>query len=138
MFGALDISTSGLVAQRTRMDVISANLANQHSLFDAKGNYAPFRRRLAVLAPGDPVSGRAEGVHVQDIALDRAPGRTVKVEPGSPLAPYADKDGCVEMPNIEPANEMVDALTVARAYEANITAAEATKSMIQASIRLLA
>ncbi len=138
MFGSLDISTSGLVAQRTRMDVISANLANQYTMFDAQGRYSPFKRRLAVLAAGDPVSGRPEGVHIREIALDRAPGRKVQVEPGSPWAPFADKDGCVEMPNIEPANEMVDALTVARAYEANITAAEATKSMIQSSLRLLA
>ena len=53
MYGALDISTSGLVAQRTRLEVISANLANVDSILDAEGNYAPYRRRAAMFAAGD-------------------------------------------------------------------------------------
>jgi len=55
-----------------------------------------------------------------------------------PDSPYADADGNVNYPNIDPAMEMVNALEVSRAYEANITAAEATKSMLQSSLRLLA
>jgi flagellar basal-body rod protein FlgC len=134
MFGSLDISTSGLVAQRTRLEVISANVANANSIFDANGNYSPFRRRVAVLAPGDPSTGNAQGVHVQEILLDGSPFRKV-YDPGHP---NADSQGYVNFPNVHSAMEMVNALEASRAYEANITAAEATKAMMQASLRLLA
>ena len=134
MFGSLNLSTSGLIAQRTRMEVIAANLANRSSIYDAQGNYDPFRRRIAVFAPGDPATGNREGVHVQEILLDQSPLRKV-YDPGHP---EADEQGYVGFPNIDPAMEMVNALEASRAYEANITAAEATKSMMQASLRLLA
>ena len=134
MFGALDISTSALVAQRTRLNTISANLANRFSVEDAEGNYAPYRRRVPIFAAGDPATGAAEGTHVKDILLDPAPLRRV-YEPGHP---YADADGYVKYPNVDPAIELVNALEASRAYEANITAAEATKSMLQAGLRLLA
>ena len=134
MFGALDISTSALVAQRTRLEVISANLANAHSIEDAKGNHAPFRRRVAMFRPGDPTTGSARGVHVAKIGLDDGPLKR-KYEPGHK---HADADGYVAYPNIDPAMEMINALEASRAYEANITAAEATKSMLQASLRLIA
>ncbi len=133
MFGALDISTSGLVAQRTRMDTIAENMANQHSTMDANGNYAPFRRRLAVFSPGDPATGNDMGVHVREIMHDPAPFRKVH-EPGHP---HADEQGYVEYPNVDPMMEMVNAIEATRAYEANITAAEATKAMIDSALRLL-
>ena len=134
MFGTLDISASALVAQRTRLEVISANMANRDAIEDANGNYAPFRRRIAIFAPGDPDSGKREGVHISDIMFDMSPLRA-KLEPGHK---HADADGMVYYPNIDPAMEMVNALEAARAYEANITAAEATKSMIQSALRLMA
>lgn len=134
MFGALDTSTSGLVAQRTRMHVISANLANRSAILDADGNYAPYKRRFAVMAPGDPSTGSSTGTHVAKVMLDNAPLRKV-YEPGSP---YADAQGYVQYPNVDPSIELVNAIEASRAYEANITAAEATKSMLQTSLRLLA
>jgi len=134
MFGSLNISASALVAQRTRLEVISANVANQSTILDADGNYAPYRRRIPVFSPGDPATGSKLGVHVKEIMLDSAPFNK-RHEPGSP---FADADGYVEYPNIDPAMEMVNALEARRAYEANITAAEATKKMIQSSLRLLA
>ena len=134
MFGSLDISTSALVAQRTRMEVISANVANKDSIYDAQGHYAPFRRRIAVFMPGDPSSGSTRGVHVGKIMMDSSPLQA-RYEPGHP---NADAQGRVWYPNIDPTIEMVNALDATRAYEANITAAEATKSMIQASMRLIA
>ena len=134
MFGSLDISTSGLVAQRTRMEVISANIANRDVIYDAKGNYKPFQRRMAIFSTGDPVSGRSQGVHVQKIALDGSPARKV-YDPGHP---QADAQGYVGYPNIDPTYEMVNAIDAKAAYDANITAAEATKSMLQSSLRLLA
>lgn len=134
MFGSLDISASGLVAQRTRLDVIASNVANRNSIVDADGNYSPFRRRLALFSPGDPSSGRQQGVHVQEIRLDDSPFLR-KYEPDSP---YAAEDGYVEYPNIDPMMEMVNAIDASRAYEANIAAAEAAKTMMQNSLRLLA
>ena len=134
MFNSLDISTSGLIAQRTRLEVTSANLANRYTITDAQGNYAPFRRRMAILASGDPSTGSGEGVHVREILQDQSDFRKV-YEPGHK---FADKDGYVFYPNIDPAMEMINALDASRAYEANITATEATKAMIQSSLRLLA
>ncbi len=135
MFGSLDISASALVAQRTRLDVISGNLANQHTVFDAEGNFEPYRRRIAVFSPGDPSSGNDRGVHVQEILLDDAPFQKVEVGKGHPLA---DEDGFMDMPNIDPMMEMVSAMEASRAYEANITVAEVTKAMGSAALRLLA
>ncbi len=133
MFGALDVSTSGLVAQRTRMNVISANLANRNAIEDSQGNYAPYRRRVPILA-AESSEGSGQGVRVAEIMLDQSPLRKVYDK----NHPYADKDGYVKYPNINTSTEMINAIEVTRAYEANITAAQATKSMIQASLRLLA
>lgn len=134
MFGSLNVSASALVAQRTRMEVISANIANKDAIYDAKGNYSPFRRRVAVFAHGDPATGSKEGVHVQKILLDAAPFRK-SFEPGHP---DADAQGYIEYPNIDSSVEMINALEASRAYDANVTAAEATKSMMQTSMRLIA
>lgn len=134
MFGALDISTSALVAQRTRMEIISANIANREAIYDANGNYNPFRRRIAMFAPGDPTTGNSQGVHVSRIELDQAPFRKV-YDPGHPSA---DEQGYLGLPNIDPAYEMINAIDAKAAYDANITAAEATKSMMQSALRLLA
>ena len=116
------------------MNVISSNLANTNTLYDAQGNYAPFRRRIAIFEPGDPSTGSAQGVHVADILLDQSAFRKV-YEPGNP---NADAKGYVDYPNIDPTMERINALEASRAYEANITAAEATKTMIRESMRLLA
>ena len=134
MYGSLDISTSGLIAQRTRMNVISANIANQEAILNADGEYEPFRRRVALLAAGDPQSGSPHGVHVQEILSDQSPLR-LRLEPGSP---YADADGYVGYPNIDPMIEQANMMLAARSYEANISVVEATKSMISSALRLLA
>lgn len=133
MFGALDTSTSALVAQRTRAQAISANIANRGANFDANGNNIPFQRRIAILAPGDPSTGNPHGVHVKEIYLD--PNFQEKYDPSHPAA---DERGYIKTTNIDPMMEQVNMLEASRAYEANIAAAEATKSMIQTSLRLLA
>ena len=134
MFGSLDISASALVAQRTRLETIAANLANKDAIYDAQGNYAPYRRRVPVFAQGDPSTDSKLGVHVQKLLFDPSPFRKV-YDPGHP---NADGQGYVNFPNVDSTMEMVNALEASRAYEANVTAAEATKSMIQSSLRLLA
>ena len=133
MYGALDISTSALVAQRTRLNVISANVASQKAILNADGEYEPYRRRYVVFAVGDPARGSREGVHVQSIEIDPSPLRPV-LEPGSP---YADKDGYVYYPNVDPIIETMNAMEATRAYEANITAIEATKSMMSVALQII-
>ncbi len=138
MYGALDISTSGMVAQRTRLEVISANIANARTMLRADGGYEPYRRRTAMFAPGDPgaatSSGRELGVHVADIELDQAPFE-LRYRPESP---YADAEGYVKVPNINTTVEQINAMQAARAYEANVVAAETTKTMMAQALRLLA
>lgn len=138
MYGALDISTSGLIAQRTRLASIAANMANINTLQDARGDYAPYRRREVFFAPGDPGAtteeGRGLGVHVAKIRANPDALR-VKWDPGNP---FADKDGMVMVPDINPAVEQINALEASRAYEANIVAAEAAKTMMAQALRLLA
>ena len=134
MFGALDTSTSALVAQRTRLNVISGNLANQFSVYDENGEYNPYRRRDVVFEAGSE-AGNPNGVRVKEILIDQAPLKTVYVGEGHPLA---DEQGNLKLPNVNPMMEMVNAVEASRAYEANITAVEATKSMLNAAIRLIA
>ncbi|MEM9373017.1 MAG: flagellar basal body rod protein FlgC [Planctomycetota bacterium] len=138
MYGALDISTSGMVAQRTRMTVIASNLANANSLANDKGEYDPYLRKAAMFAAGDPdasgADGRSLGVHVASIEVGEEPLRRAH-RPGSP---FADEDGYVMVPNINPTTEWVNAMEASRAYEANVAAAETTKSMVSQALRLLA
>jgi len=137
MFDTLDISASGLQAQRTRMDTIAANIANINSTRDADGKPNPFRRRFAVFASGLAARGAdaaKPGVHVGQIKQDQSPFQE-RFQPGHP---DADARGIVRYPNIDLSVEFVNALEASRAYEANITTMEVTKSMMNASLRLLA
>ncbi len=143
MYGSLDISVSGMVAQRTRLDVIASNIANRDAILDAQGRLNPYRRRLAVFTPGDPTAkspaGKNLGVQVAAIAHDQAPFRKV-YDPTNPYArPAGSPDaGYVDYPNVDLATEGVNAIEAVRAYEANVAAAEASKSMVAQALRLLA
>lgn len=134
MFSALDISTSGLIAQRTRVETVAANIANANTVLNANGENIPFRRRIALLAPGDPDIADGQGVRVASIIEDQRPFE-MRYEPGSPLD--TDGDGYVAYPDIDPITEQINAMEAARAYEANIVMADATKRMIQSSLELL-
>ena len=134
MYGILDISSSALVAQRTRLNVIAANIANSKAILNEAGEYDPYRRRFVVFAPGDPQRGAPGGVHVAAIQMDPSQLRPA-YEPGSP---YADEDGYVYYPNVDPVIEAMNAMEATRAYEANITAIEATKSMFSITLQILA
>jgi len=139
MFGLFDISTSGLVAQRVRLETISANIANQETLLDSQGRFDPWKRRSVVLAAGDseigrPHGGRGElGVHVAEIR--ESDSFDLRFQPGHP---YADERGYVRYPDVDPVLEQIDALDAVRAYEANIAAVEATKSMFASALAILA
>ena len=147
LFGAIDISGSGLSAERLRMDVTAENLANAQSTQGADGQ--PYRRKEVVLrqAGGDfagelntamgtgasTSSSGARGVEVVEIAEDQAPNRLV-YDPGHP---DANADGYVSMPNVDPVTEMVDLIAASRAYEANVTAMQTAKSMFTKTLDLL-
>jgi flagellar basal-body rod protein FlgC len=132
MFDALDISVSALTAQRIRMDTVAGNLANAFTTRNADGQAEPYRRRFVVFAEGD--GGGGAGVHVGRIGEDASAARLVH-EPGHP---DADANGYVRYPNVQVSTEMINALEAARAYEANITAMQVTKSMVSNTLRLLA
>lgn len=133
LYGSLDISTSGLIASRMRLDIISANLANKDTILNAEGEYEPYRRRFMQMAPGDPATGSEMGVHIKSIEIDSGPLQ-MKYEPDSP---YADEKGYVGYPNINSVVEMMNAMEATRSYEANITAIEASKAMFNASLQIL-
>ena len=129
MYGALDISTSGMIAQRTRMEVTALNIANADTINNAKGEYEPYLRRAAMLAPS-----KNGGVQVIDIDIDPTAVR----KDYRPHHPNKDAEGNILVPDIDPTVEWVNGIQASRAYEANIAAAEATKSMLAQSLRLLA
>jgi flagellar basal-body rod protein FlgC len=144
MFGSLDISTSALVAQRTRLNVIAGNLANMYSTRRLDGEPGPYCRHYVTFASGNPATGTGglseagPGVHVDNIEEDPSEGRFV-FDPSHPDAiRQGPRAGWVEYPNVDVAVEMVDAIEATRAYEANITVMNATKKMISSSMRLLA
>jgi flagellar basal-body rod protein FlgC len=134
MFESLDISASALLAQRTRMDAIAGNIANMNTTRNARGEPIPYRRRFAVFAAGRPDGEGRAGVSVAKIEVDKGPFR----KEYQPSHPDANKDGYVSYPNIDLAVEYVNALEASRAYEANVTAMEVSKAMMNASLRLLA
>lgn len=138
MMRALDISASALEAQRVRMEIASHNLANLETTLAgtaADGSAVPYRRRMPVFRPVlDAALGTVGGVRVDHIAEDPSDFRLKY----APSHPHADAGGYVKMPNVEPMLEMVDLMEASRAYEANVTAMEATKSIAAASMRLLA
>jgi flagellar basal-body rod protein FlgC len=139
---AMEISLSGVEAQRRTMELIASNLANINTTRTVLGG--PYRRRIAVLSE-KPLSfqeelSRAEGallttgqgVEVSDIIEDATPFQKV-YKPGHP---DADAAGFVSLPNVNLSNEMVDLLLTSKLYEANITAFNATKKMMQDTLQI--
>jgi len=131
MFEAIDISTSGLVAQRVRMNTAAMNLANAEA-FNPDGT--PYRRRAVIFETGKNCQDRSgEGVHVAGINKE-----SVYRYVYDPAHPYANSEGIVKMPGIDHITEMLNGMEAARAYEANLTAIELSKGMLNSSLRLLA
>ena len=132
LFDSFRISGSALTAQRLRMDVISSNIANAETTETAEGG--PYKARKVVFTPlamgakGAPGSDLStEGVAVTRIDADSTNPRLVY----EPDHPNARPDGFVAYPNVDVVTEMVDMLSATRAYEANVTAVNASKSMAQ-------
>jgi flagellar basal-body rod protein FlgC len=145
LFGGLEISASGLTAERLRMDVTAENLANAQTTRGADGQ--PYRRKEVILqevpgsfgatlstAMGGGNSGtQGGGVQVAAVVQDATPLKRV-YDPGHP---DADAQGYVSMPNVDTVTEMVDLISASRAYEANVTAMQAAKQMFSRTLELL-
>ena len=145
MFDALNVSATGLTAERLRMDVTAENLANAQTTRGADGE--PYRRKEVVLGEvsgsgsfGSQLAGamarsggQPGGVEVEAITQDATPGKLV-YDPGHP---DANADGYVQMPNVDTVAEMVDLIGASRAYEANVTAMQAAKQMFSKTLDLL-
>jgi flagellar basal-body rod protein FlgC len=146
-FGSLDVSASGLTAERMRMDVSAENLANAQTTRTAAGG--PYHRKEVVLEDAAPGSFGASlasamgartggavtpgGVQVAGIVEDSTPMKTV-YDPGHP---DADAQGYVKMPNVDTVTEMTDLISASRAYEANVTAMQTAKQMFSKTLDLL-
>ena len=143
LFGGLEISASGLTAERLRMDVTAENLANAQTTRGADGQ--PYRRKEVVLQQSVEggfgaqltaamgTSGGAGGVEVAAITTDQTEGK-LAYDPGHP---DADAQGYVRMPNVDTVTEMVDLIDAQRAYEANVTAMSASKQMFAKTLEML-
>ena len=133
-FDELRVSSSGLSAQRIRMNLAANNLANINTTKTAEGG--PYRRKDAVFASqplektfGDTLesqmTGKLSEVRVVGIIEDPRPPHT-KFDPQHP---DADEKGYVKTPNINLMEEMVNMISATRSYEANVTAIKASKDM---------
>jgi flagellar basal-body rod protein FlgC len=135
IFQSLNTSASALTAQRLKMDVISSNIANAVTTRGeyVDGKWIPYRRKnVEITARGQSSFQNVlsqemglQGVQVTKITEDQTPFKQVY----EPDHPDANENGYVLMPNVDVTKEMVDLLTASRAYEANVTAFNAGKSM---------
>ncbi|MGL4514211.1 MAG: flagellar basal body rod protein FlgC [Lacipirellulaceae bacterium] len=136
MHSALDVSTSGLVAQRARLDAISANLANMSTTRNERGELQAYRPRYVTFAedPSVRTHGGGVGVRVDGVETStEAPD--LRYQPGHP---DADPQGYVAFPAIDMTAEFVNALEATRAYEANIGVIEVTKELGRQTLEILA
>lgn len=164
-FNSLDISATGLYAQRLKMDAISSNIANINTTRRPDGSIGPYVRKQAVFSaiydqarqgpvlPSQDLSPEYDSMSGSiklkgSVSFDSplvAQGVTVsQIEDDKnpfktvydPSHPDADKDGFVKVPNINIVNEMVDMMVANRAYEANVASIDASKSMINNALKI--
>lgn len=126
IFRNFDVSASALTAERLRMDVISSNVANVDTTRTQDGG--PYRRKMVVFE----VAGDG-GVRVNKIQEDFSTPSQLAYQPEHL---DANADGWVEYPNVVLVNEMVDMMAATRAYEANVAALNATKSMMSSALNI--
>jgi flagellar basal-body rod protein FlgC len=133
---ALRVSSSGLSAERTRVNLAASNLANAETTRGPDGKpYArldpvleavPFETSLGAFEP------ELQGVRVAEIAKDGGPGKRVY----SPTHPDADADGFVTLPDVNPIHEVVNLMSAQKGYDANATAVETLKTMAQRALEI--
>lgn len=105
------------------MDVVSQNIANAHTTRDVNGE--AYKRKVVSFESALDASTGGTGVRVSKITDDSTPGELVR----NPQHPHADKDGMVQMPNVNTSMEMVDLISASRAYEANLSVARNARQM---------
>lgn len=147
MFNALHNSTSGLTLERLRMDTASSNMANANTTratVNESEEYEPYQRKMVEAKPhgksfqsylnqaNQKVNTPHKGVEVSKIVEDEAPPR-MEYEPDHP---DANEEGYVAYPNVDPLKEMVDMMSATRSYEANVTATNASKSMLLKALEI--
>ncbi|MEG0307358.1 MAG: flagellar basal body rod protein FlgC [Clostridium sp.] len=138
-FRGLRISASGLSAERLRMDTISSNIVNAGTTKGKDGK--PYVRKIAMFQENleqaynkntGKVEGKMQGIKSVGVIDDRSELRKVY----NPNHPDADVEGFVTMPNVNISNEMIELIASSRAYEANINAMNAQKSMFMKSLEI--
>lgn len=137
---SLNISASGMAAQKLRLDVAADNIANQETTRTAAGG--PYRRKMVVLQAAGETGFR----HILDSASAAAPAgvRAVRILEDEtqlnpvydPTHPDADENGYVQMPNVDLVKETIDSMSATRSYDANITAFNAMKLMMQKALEI--
>ncbi len=139
MLKTFDISVSGMVAQRARLNAISSNIANMSSQRNENGEISPYQARYTVFQTDESITTQSGGVGVKVSTVE-----TETVEPrykSQPDHPLAITDGphrgYVAYPNVDMTMQFVDALEATRAYEANVGVMEISKNMAQQSLRIL-
>ena len=147
MSDALDISASGLTAQRYRMDIISENVANANTTrkedgsiyrrkvvtFEAKGtDGVPFKTVLG-RSTADLSDHLGKGVRITSVQEDKTSEYKKVYDPSHP---DADEAGYVYYPNVDIITEMTNLIDASRAYEANATVVDATKNMLQQGLNM--
>lgn len=131
LFRCLDVSASGLKAERTRMDIVAQNIANAGVTRTDSG--LPYARREVLFESLVGRRGEAlAGVRVKGVVRDDSPFIEV-VDPGHP---DADENGVVLMPNVKVPFEMVDLITAARAYEANLNLIKTFRDMVERALSI--
>jgi len=127
------IAGSGLVAQRTRLNITATNIANSQVTRTLEGG--PYRARLVILK-AIPISEKEKDfkiVKVEKIIEDPSPLKEVY----NPGHPDADERGIVKYPNVDVISEMIELLSASRAYEANLTILSTTKSMALRTLEII-
>ncbi|MBE6044727.1 flagellar basal body rod protein FlgC [Clostridium thermopalmarium] len=138
-FSSIRISSSGLSAERLRMDTIASNIANVSTTRGENGQ--PYRRKVAVFQENlkqelnkntNTYENKLNGVKAVGIIEDNSELRRVY----DPTHPDADEEGYVLMPNVNILNEMADMIAATRAYEANVTAINSEKNMFMKALEI--
>lgn len=145
---SMDISASGLTAQRLRMDTIANNMANAETTRNSAGT-GPYRRQVVVFEARPPQSvSKFKGIMQEKLTAQVGNGVRVKeirevTEAESPYRrvyepshPDADEQGYVSYPNVNIVEEMINMISATRAYEGNAKAIEATKSMAARALEI--
>ena len=144
-FDSLNISATGLTAERMQMDVTAENLANAQSTnngtpykpqaveLESVGSGSNFQDELSSAMGGSSSAGTPGGVQVKGIVTENVPDQLV-YDPGNP---QANKQGYVKEPNIQPVTEMTNLISESNAYQADVTAMTTSKQMYSETLQIL-